>query len=57
MQEFDGKKYVLETAIKGDYSIVKAHKADTKGNLVFNLTSRNFNADMATASKCTIAEV
>lgn len=47
----------MEESIFGDYALIKAWKADTKGNLVFRRTSRNFNADMASASKCTIAEV
>ena len=40
-----------------DYALVKAQKADEKGNLVFNKTAQNFNADMCTAAKCVIAEV
>jgi len=54
---FDGREYVLEEAIKGDFSLVKAYKADTRGNLVFKGTARNFNPPIATASKITIAEV
>lgn len=53
----NGKEYIEEETIVGDYAFVKAHKADTMGNLIFNLTSRNFNADIATAGKITIAEV
>jgi acyl CoA:acetate/3-ketoacid CoA transferase alpha subunit len=41
----------------GDVAIIKAQKADKKGNLFYNLTSRNFNEDMACAAKLTIAEV
>ena len=55
--EFDGRKYILERAIKGDYALVKAWKADTRGNLVFKRTSQNFNADCARAGKICIAEV
>eukprot|EP01127_Copromyxa_protea_P024554 TRINITY_DN973_c0_g1_i4.p1 TRINITY_DN973_c0_g1~~TRINITY_DN973_c0_g1_i4.p1 ORF type:complete len:356 (+),score=101.19 TRINITY_DN973_c0_g1_i4:340-1407(+) len=54
---FDGRKYVLEESIKGDFALIKAHKADKKGNLVFHSTARNFNPPAATAAKITIAEV
>lgn len=47
----------MEESIFGDFALVKAHKADTAGNLVFDKTERNFNADMCTAAKCVIAEV
>jgi len=47
----------MEEAIVGDFALVKAWKADTRGNLVFRGTSRNFNADAATAGKVCIAEV
>jgi acyl CoA:acetate/3-ketoacid CoA transferase alpha subunit len=47
----------MEEAIFGDFALIKAWKADKKGNLVFRATARNFNADMATAAKCVIAEV
>ena len=56
-REFDGKMYVLEQWLKADFSIVKAWKGDTMGNLVFKGTARNFNPMMATAGKITIAEV
>ncbi len=54
---FDGKDYVLETAITGDYALVKAHKGDRYGNLVYRHTAMNFNPMMAMAGKITIAEV
>ncbi len=54
---FDGREYVLEQAIKGDFAFVKAWKADTLGNLVYRKTARNFNPVMATAGKICIAEV
>lgn len=57
MRNFKGKDYVLEESIWGDYSLIKAQKADKYGNLVFNKTARNFNADMALAGKTVIAEV
>ena len=47
----------MEPSIFGDYALIKAKKADKLGNLMFNKTSRNFNADMCTAAKCVIAEV
>jgi len=56
-QEFDGHEYVLEYALKGDVSLVKAWKADTRGNLVFRGTAQNANPDAAMAGKITIAEV
>ncbi len=54
---FDGKQYVLEEAIRADVSIVKAWKGDKAGNLVYRMTSRNFNPMIATCGKVTIAEV
>ncbi len=54
---FDGREYVLERAITGDYAIVKAWKADRFGNLVYRKTAANFNPMMATAARITIAEV
>jgi 3-oxoacid CoA-transferase len=54
---FDGKEYVLETAIQADLSIVKAWKGDKSGNLVFRKTARNFNPMIATCGKVTVAEV
>lgn len=56
-KEFDGKMFILEEGIKGDFALVKAWKADKMGNLVFRKTSRNFNPVVATAGKITIAEV
>lgn len=54
---FDGREYILERAIKGDFALVKAWKGDKMGNLVFRKTARNFNPLMATAGRVTIAEV
>jgi 3-oxoacid CoA-transferase subunit A len=54
---FDGRSYVLETALSADFAIVKAWKGDTFGNLVYRKTTRNFNPMMASAAKITIAEV
>ncbi|MCX2682282.1 CoA transferase subunit A [Campylobacter sp. MIT 21-1685] len=56
-KEFNGKIYILEQAITGDFGLVKAQKADKYGNLVFNKTARNFNPLCASAAKITIAEV
>lgn len=57
IRNFNGRDFVLEQAIVGDFSIVKAWKADTRGNLVFRGTGRNFNVDAAMAGKICIAEV
>lgn len=54
---FNGRNYVMEEAITGDFALIKAWKADTAGNLVFRATSRNFNPDCAKAAKICIAEV
>ena len=56
-REFNGKMHVMELAFKADFSIVKAWKGDTAGNLIFKGTARNFNPCMAGAAKITIAEV
>ena len=56
-REFDGKPYVMERGITGEFAIVKAWKGDTWGNLVYRKTARNFNPMIATAGKITIAEV
>lgn len=57
VREFDGRPYVMERGITGDFALVRAWKADTFGNLVFRKTARNFNPMMATAGKIAIAEV
>eukprot|EP01039_Chlorochromonas_danica_P009580 gene9580-10587_t len=57
VREFDGRQYVLERAIKGDFACVKAWRADTHGNLQFRATSRNFNPDAARAARICVAEV
>ena len=53
----DGREYVLEYPIKGDYALVSAHTADRLGNLVYRRTARNFGPVMATAAAMTIAQV
>ncbi|KAF9984210.1 Succinyl-CoA:3-ketoacid coenzyme A transferase 1, mitochondrial [Mortierella antarctica] len=57
VREFNGRKYIMEEAITGDYSLVKAWKGDAYGNLVFKGSAMNFNPVMAKGSKNTIAEV
>ena len=56
-REFGGETYLLEHALTADVSLVKAHKADEAGNLVFRRTARNFNQPMATAGRVCVAEV
>jgi 3-oxoacid CoA-transferase subunit A len=54
---FDGRHYVLERALRGDFAFIKAWKGDRMGNLVYRKTTRNFNPMMATAADYVIAEV
>ncbi|XP_055707653.1 succinyl-CoA:3-ketoacid-coenzyme A transferase, mitochondrial [Phlebotomus papatasi] len=56
-QAFNGKPYIMEEAITGDFALIKGYKADEMGNLIFNKSARNFNAPMCKAAKITIAEV
>mmetsp|Transcript_136851 Transcript_136851/g.266194 ORF Transcript_136851/g.266194 Transcript_136851/m.266194 type:complete len:523 (-) Transcript_136851:271-1839(-) len=56
-RDFDGHGYVMERSITGDFSVIKAWKADEAGNLVWKGTSQNFNPDCAKAGKICIAEV
>ena len=56
-REFDGRPYVLERAIRGQFAFIKAWKGDRWGNLIYRKTSRNFNPMMATAADYVIAEV
>jgi 3-oxoacid CoA-transferase subunit A len=53
----DGETYVLETGLVADVSLVKAWKGDAEGNLIYRKTARNFNPNMATAARITVAEV
>jgi 3-oxoacid CoA-transferase subunit A len=57
LREFNGKQYLMEYAFNADFALVKAWKGDTKGNLIYRETARNFNPLMAMAGKITIAEV
>jgi 3-oxoacid CoA-transferase subunit A len=56
-REFEGKLYLMEKWLRADFSIVKAWKGDTTGNLIYRGTARNFNPMMASAGNITIAEV
>lgn len=57
VREFEGREYLLETALTAEFSLIRAIKGDRSGNLMYNLTARNFNPLMATAGAITIAEV
>ncbi|ART83464.1 succinyl-CoA--3-ketoacid-CoA transferase [Oceanisphaera profunda] len=57
VREFNGRSYILETAITGDFAIVKGWKADYYGNVIYRHTARNFNPLMATAGSITVVEV
>lgn len=57
IREFNGRKYVLEHSIRGDFAFVKAWKGDKFGNLIFRKTARNFNPVTAMAGNITVAEV
>ncbi|MFC2153512.1 3-oxoacid CoA-transferase subunit A [Actinomycetota bacterium] len=56
VRSFDGRDYVLERGLTADFSLVKAHTADTHGNLVYNKTARNFAPLMAMAGAVTIVQ-
>jgi 3-oxoacid CoA-transferase subunit A len=57
VREFNGKMYLMENALHADFSIVKAWKGDSMGNLVFRKTTRNFSSSMAKAGNISIVEV
>ncbi|MEI6523805.1 MAG: CoA transferase subunit A [Bacteroidota bacterium] len=57
VREFNGKMYLMESWLRADFSLIKAWKGDTHGNLIYKATARNFNPMMATAGKITIVEV
>lgn len=57
VREFDGRHYVMERAITGDFAIVKGWKADWYGNVIYRHTARNFNPLMASAGRITVVEV
>lgn len=56
VRRFDGRDYVLETAITADFALIKCRKADRLGNLVYSKTARNFSPVMATAARTTIVQ-
>ena len=56
-REIDGRECVLEYGLMADFCIIRGHKADTLGNVVYKGTSRNFNPVMATAARVTVVEV
>lgn len=53
---FNNRKYALEESIFADFALIKAYKADKKGNLIFRETARNFNENMATGAKMVVVE-
>ncbi|WP_447528816.1 CoA transferase subunit A [Vreelandella sp. TE19] len=57
VREFDGRHYIMEEAIVGDFAIVKGWKADRYGNVMYRHTAQNFNPMAATAGKITVVEV
>jgi len=57
VREFDGRAYIMEEALKADFTIAKAWKADRYGNLMFRMTARNFNPMAITAGKIAVVEV
>ena len=57
LRTIDGRDYLLEFPIKGDYALISARRADPMGNLVYRKTARNFGPVMATAAKTTIVQV
>ena len=56
-RKFNGRDYILEESITGDYAIIKAYKADRYGNCIYRHTAQNFNPMAATAGKITVVEV
>ncbi len=57
VREFDGRKFLLERALRGDFAFIKAWKGDRWGNLIYRRTARNYNPVMATAANFVVAEV
>ena len=57
VRELNGQRYLMEQALRADYALIKAYKADRMGNLIYRLASRNFNPIMAMAATTTIVEV
>ena len=57
VRNFGGRDYLLETALRADFALLRAHRADTMGNIQYRGTSRNFNGVMATSAEVVIMEV
>ena len=57
VREIDGELYLFERPLRADFALIRAHRADTLGNLTYYKTARNFNPDMATAADVVVAEV
>lgn len=57
VREFNGRSHLMEAGLTADFGLIKAWRGDRMGNLVYRKTARNFNPVMATAARCTIAEV
>ncbi|KAJ1827791.1 Succinyl-CoA:3-ketoacid coenzyme A transferase 1, mitochondrial [Coemansia sp. RSA 2599] len=57
VREFNGRNFLMEQSITGDFALIKAWKADELGNLVFRESANNFNGPMATAARTTVVEV
>jgi 3-oxoacid CoA-transferase A subunit len=57
VREIDGERYLFEKPLRADIALIRAHRADTLGNLTYYKTARNFNPDMATAAEVVVAEV
>ena len=57
VRSFNGRDYLLETALTADYTFIRAWKADKAGNLIYRRAARNFNPIMAMAATTTIVEV
>ena len=57
VRNFDGRDYLLETALRADFALLRAHRADTMGNIQYRGTSRNFNGVMATSAEVVVMEV
>ena len=57
VRALDGREYVLELPLPADYALLKAHRGDRMGNLVYRMTARNFNPVMAAAARVTLVEV
>ena len=57
MRRIDGRDYVLEYPIHAEFALIRALRGDRWGNLVYRKTARNFGPIMASAAKCTVAQV